>query len=56
MYKFKENLESSRKFVKENNKETLAQVYTDVRYKSSDSHFFSKKLLEMLIQQGFVFE
>lgn len=56
MYEFKENLESSGKFVIENNKENLAQVYTDVRYKSSDSQFFSKKLLGMLIQQGFVFE
>jgi len=56
MYKFKENLESSRKFVTENSKENLAQVYTDVRYKSSDSQFFSKKLLKMLSDQGFVFE
>lgn len=56
MYEFKENLESSGKFVIENKKENLAQVYTDVRYKSSDSQFFSKKLLGMLIQQGFVFE
>lgn len=56
MYDFKENLESSKKFVLENGKENLAQVYTDVRYKSSDSQFFSKKLLKMLTDQGFVFE
>jgi nitroreductase len=54
MYDFKENLESSKKFVLENGKENLAQVYTDVRYKSSDSQFFSKKLLKMLTDQGFV--
>jgi len=54
LYDFKENLESSKKFVLENGKENLAQVYTDVRYKSSDSQFFSKKLLKMLTDQGFV--
>ena len=56
MYDLKENLESSKIFVKENGKENLAQVYTDVRYKSVDSQFFSKKLLKMLTDQGFVFE
>jgi len=56
MYSFKENLESSKKFVEENGKENLAQVYTDVRYKSSDSQFFSGKLMKMLVDQGFVFE
>lgn len=56
MYEYKENLESSKKFVTENGKENLAQVYTDVRYKSADSKFFSQKLLKMLTEQGFVFE
>jgi len=56
MYSFKENLESSKKFVEENRKENLAQVYTDVRYKSADSQFFSRKLVKMLVDQGFVFE
>lgn len=56
IYDFKEKLESSRKFVEENGKENLAQVYTDVRYKSNDSQFFSGKLMKMLIDQGFVFE
>jgi hypothetical protein len=56
MYSFKENLESSKRFVEENGKENLAQVYTDVRYKSADSQFFSRKLLKMLVDQGFVFE
>ncbi len=56
MYDSKEKLESSQKFVAENGKENLAQVYTDVRYKSADSQFFSKKLLKMLAEQGFVFE
>ena len=56
IYKLKEDLDSSKKFVEENAKENLAQVYTEVRYKSADSHFFSKKLLKMLVEQGFVFE
>jgi len=56
MYDFKEKLESSQKFVKENGKENLAQVYTEVRYKSEDSQFFSKKLMKMLLDYGFVFE
>jgi len=56
MYSVKENLESSKKFVEENGKENLAQVYADVRYKSADSQFFSRKLMKMLVDQGFVFE
>jgi len=56
MYEYKENLESSKKFVIENKKENLAQVFTDVRYKSSDGHFFRKSCLKMLRDQGFVFE
>jgi nitroreductase len=52
----KENLESSVAFVKENGKENLAQVYTEVRYKSADSRHFSAKLLKLLLEQGFDFE
>ncbi len=55
-YQAKEELESSQQFVKENNRENLAQVYTDVRYKQADSIWFSGKLKKMLIDQGFVFE
>jgi nitroreductase len=54
LYSFKENLELSRRFVKENIKESLAQVFTDVRYKKSDNEFFSKKMLEVLKEQGFL--
>ncbi len=55
-YDFKEKMESSQKFVEENGKENLAQVYTEVRYKSADNQYFSTKLLKMLLDQGFVFE
>lgn len=56
LYKEKENLESSKRFVSENKKENLAQVFTDVRYKNADSLHFSKKLIGMLKKQGFSFE
>ncbi|HKI87568.1 MAG TPA: nitroreductase family protein [Draconibacterium sp.] len=54
LYSFKENLESSKHFVKENNKESLAQVFTDVRYKKADNEFFSEKMLAALQLQGFL--
>jgi hypothetical protein len=40
--------------VNENNKETLAQVFTDVRYKKADNIYFSKILLQVLKDQGFM--
>ena len=53
LYALKEGLESSKQFVKENNKETLAQIFTDVRYKKSDNEFFSEKMLTTIKEQGF---
>lgn len=53
IYADKESLESSEMFVKENLKENLAQVYTEIRYKATDNLFFSGKLKQMLIDQGF---
>lgn len=53
MYSFKENLDSSRNFVVENNKRSLAQVYTDVRYKKTDNVYFSEKFLNTIKSQGF---
>jgi len=53
-YSQKEEREESRNFVKENNKETLAQVFTDVRYKKADNIQFSKALLDVLNKQGFM--
>ena len=53
LYTYKENLESSKLFVKENNKETLAQVFTDVRYKKQDNEIFSEKMLRTIKEQGF---
>ncbi len=52
-YSNKESLPENHKFIEENNKETLAQVFTDVRYKKTDNEYFSKILLETLKRQGF---
>lgn len=53
-YKEKENRKDSRQFVEDNKKESLAQVFTDVRYKKADNVYFSKMLLEVLKNQGFM--
>lgn len=50
----KENRSDSQQFMRENNKETLAQVFTDVRYKKKDNVDFSKILLKVLEDQGFM--
>lgn len=53
-YSEKERREDSLQFIKENNKTTLAQVFTDVRYKKDDNIYFSKTLLQVLKDQGFM--
>ncbi len=55
LYHEKESLESSKQFAKENGKDNLAQVFTDVRYKKADNIFFSDKLMTTLKEQGFDF-
>ncbi len=54
LYEAKEQLEVNKSFVSENNKETLAQVFTDVRYKKADNEHFSNVLLQVLKNQGFM--
>ena len=54
LYSEKEALEVNKQFVRENNKETLAQVFTDVRYTKKNSEHFSEVLLKVLKQQGFM--
>jgi len=41
-------------FIAENNKTSLAQVFTDVRYKKEDNEYFSEKFLEVIRKQGFM--
>lgn len=54
LYAEKENSEFYKNFVAENNKETLAQVFTDIRYNRKNNEFFSDKFLQVLKQQGFL--
>ena len=54
IYRKKESRDDSLGFIAENNKKTLAQVFTEVRYKKADNEFFSGKLLEVLQKQGFM--
>jgi len=54
IYSETENLESNKKFVAENNKQTLAQVFTDVRYTKAGNEQASACLLKVLKQQGFL--
>ncbi len=53
LYQEKERLEFYKNFVTENKKETLAQVFTDIRYIKKNNEFFSEKYLEVLKKQGF---
>ena len=53
-YEEKENLEENRNFVKINNKETLAQIFTDIRYTRKDNEAMSTGLLDTLKHQGFL--
>ncbi|MFO8234200.1 MAG: NADPH-dependent oxidoreductase [Bacteroidales bacterium] len=54
IYAEKEALEETKQLLKENNKETLAQVFTDNRYKKEDNLHFTKQYLKVLQQQGFM--
>lgn len=54
LYNYKEQLPENRHFVEINNKQTLAQVFTDLRYTKKDNIAMSKTLMEALRNQGFV--
>lgn len=53
-YQLKESLEENQNFCKINNKETLAQIFTDIRYTKKDNEAMSAGLLEVLRKQGFM--
>lgn len=55
-YAAKEALPENQEFVKINNKETLAQIYTDIRYTRKDNEALSKGFVEALRHQGFLAE
>lgn len=53
-YYNKEQLEENRHFCEINQKETLAQIFTDIRYTKKDNEAMSAGLLEALKRQGFI--
>lgn len=53
-YIAKEQLPENQEFVRINNKETLAQIFTDIRYTRKDNEAMSAGLIEALRQQGFL--
>ena len=53
-YNSKEQLPENQHFVKINNKETLAQVFTDIRYTRKDNEAMSAGMLDALRKQGFL--
>ncbi|MDE5626111.1 MAG: nitroreductase family protein, partial [Muribaculaceae bacterium] len=54
LYGEKESRDDSRRFVEENGKQTLAQVFTDIRYPRVNNELFSGKFLEFLAESGFL--
>lgn len=53
-YTEKESLPENQHFVEINNKETLAQVFTDIRYTRKDNESMSEGMIEALRRQGFL--
>ncbi|AVM53476.1 NADPH-dependent oxidoreductase [Bacteroides zoogleoformans] len=53
LYAHKESLPQNRQFVQENNKQTLAQVFTDIRYTKKANEAMSENLWETMKKQGF---
>jgi nitroreductase len=54
LYKTKDEYPANEQYIKENNKETLAQVFTDVRYPRTVNEPFSDKLLEFIRSRKFI--
>lgn len=51
-YAEKEALPENKRFVEINEKETLAQIFTDIRYTKKDNETMSEGLLDVLRRQG----
>jgi len=54
IYNAKESLPENKEFVRINDKETLAQVFTDCRYTRKDNEAMSANMIEILKKQGFM--
>lgn len=53
-YEEKEHRPENLEFVRINNKETLAQIFTDIRYTRKDNEAMSEGLIDTLKRQGFL--
>lgn len=53
-YAEKEALPENQHFVEINNKQTLAQIFTDIRYTQKDNEAMSQGILQALRRQGFM--
>lgn len=53
LYAYKESLPEYKQFIEDNKKETLAQVFTDVRYTQKDNEAMSAGFIKVLKEQGF---
>lgn len=53
-YAAKEALPENQEFLRINNKETLAQIFTDLRYTRKDNEAMSEGFLDVLRRQGFL--
>ncbi len=54
LYAYKEALEENKHFCEINHKETLAQIFTDIRYTKKDCEAMSAGMLEALKRQKFI--
>ncbi|MDD4636249.1 MAG: nitroreductase family protein [Bacteroidales bacterium] len=53
-FSYKESLEESKRYMEINKKETLAQIFTDIRYTKANNETFSTAFMEVLKKQGFL--
>ncbi len=56
IYGYKEEMQENKKYIAENNKTKLAQVFTDVRYTKENNIHFSKEFMNVLKRQEFINE
>ncbi len=55
LYLEKESDPANKQYIIENQKETLAQIFTDIRYTKENNEIYSKVLLDLIKKQGFEF-
>ena len=54
IYRDLENMAETKAIVTENERENLAQVFTDKRYSKENNQIFSEKFLDVVARQGFM--